>query len=525
MGVGTENCQIWWSGPWVGHLHLRRRLLTCISFVPVAFVILFNNTIFFSTPMQQQQYRTSSYHNTEQNLRRRHIPIPPSTDAQAIEIISSKKTKIWHYPSHREICLQMDYATMVALCPHPDLMGRISGSSLAVLDEWEYHPSVFNVNDLYCGSYKNVWLPPGQYNLEIIVVICNSFGLTSPMRTMNFTKWLEYDFKKDCLEDPARSQITSSSSTLTIEAEVSSTSEDKEQLQEGRWTIDKSKSANYGPLSTRYQPQDCRGEISERCAVPMNNSHLEAFNFVWRNNTWLEKLKQHQLDLGFKAISRKTVDKVKELEMRAHGGTGLDVDSSKRMKGTPELSKICLVGYSHSYHLIDAFWANNLGHLFIWAPAIYPTQLSTKFFEQYYHTRNCTKFVIGVGQHPAGWPGGGPPYSLKQWRDEMTSVVTNEEIFKIDGKIKLYLRSIHHNPIGDMIGKCQPTDWRSPTVIDSYNFILEKLVLDANNSRVDYLDTTFITKPVWDTAYDWCHLPLKVSSVEALYIAYVLLVN
>jgi len=107
----------------------------------------------------------------------------------------------------------------------------------------------------------------------------------------------------------------------------------------------------------------------------------------------------------------------------------------------------------------------------------------------------------------------------------MTSVVTNEEIFKIDGEIKLYLRSIHHNPIKDMIGKCQPTDWRSPTVIDSYNMILKKIVSNVDNSRLDYLDTTFITKPLWDSSHDWNHLPHKVSSVEALFIAYVLLVN
>jgi len=102
------------------------------------------------------------------------------------------------------------------------------------------------------------------------------------------------------------------------------------------------KSSFYGPLRTRYQPQDCRGEISERCAKPMNNSHLEAFNFVWRNNTWLEKLKQHQLDLGFdlklrQAFGKKTLKKVYQLELRAHGGTGLAADSSKRMKGATVL--------------------------------------------------------------------------------------------------------------------------------------------------------------------------------------------
>ncbi len=218
----------------------------------------------------------------------------------------------------------------------------------------------------------------------------------------------------------------------------------------------------------------------------MNNSHLEAFNFVWRSNTLLEKL----------------------------------IDRGSDIK-----DKICLVGLSHSRHLKDSLSVNRLDHHFKWVPQKFPSTLTTKFFEQNYHTHNCTKFVIGVGQWPASYfAPGGVPYSFKRWRDEMTKVVTNEEIFKIDGKIKLFLRSIHHNPLKDMVGKCPPTDWRSPTVIDSYNFIIEELVSKLNNSRVSYLDTTFITKPLWDSSHDWCHLSRKVSSVESLYIAYVLLV-
>jgi len=174
---------------------------------------------------------------------------------------------------------------------------------------------------------------------------------------------------------------------------------------------------------------------------------------------------------------------------------------------------------------MSSLLANDLGHHFIWVKQYFPSSLTTKFFEQNYHTHNCTKFVIGVGQWPASWAAPGKvPYSLKRWRDEMTNVVTNEEIFKIDGEIKLFLRSIHHNPIGDLIGACPPTDWRSPTVIDNYNFIIEELVLKLNSSRVVYLDTTFITKPLWDSSRDWCHLTPKVSSVESLYIAYALLV-
>jgi hypothetical protein len=466
-------------------------------------------------------------------------PPEPSTTSSykgPQRIIASNKTKtaIWHYPSYREICVKWDYSQ--TQCPHPDLLGRISGSSLAVLDDWKDQSRIVHHKDgtvfdtLYCGSYKNAWLPPGRYNLEIIVVVCSSFGLSSPMRINNFTKWLEYDFKNDCLEDPMNSQITSSSSSLIIETEISRIPEgNKGESLEGRWRMeDKSADYNYKPMSTRYQPQNCRDKrLPERCTTPMNNSNFEALTFVWRNNTFLEELKKYQLDLGFGKLEQVDSASMRNkvlpnLEMRAHGGTGLKVDPSKGLKGATDESKICIVGYSHSYHLVYAFFGMNLGHRFIWAPANYPSDLTTNFFEQYYHTRNCTKFVIGVGQWAAGWTGNFP-YSFKQWRDEMTSVVTNEEIFKINGDIKLFLRSIHHNPIGDMIGKCQPTDWRSPTVIDSYNYILEKLVLNVNNSRVGYLDTTFITKPVWDSSYDWCHLPHSVSLVEASYIAHVLL--
>lgn len=208
-----------------------------------------------------------------------------SADEVAPIIIASKnKTKatIWHYPSQCKICVRLDYNW----CPHPDLLGRISGSSLAVLDDWRkiqsrniiHHENGTIWDTAYCGSYKNAWLPPGKYNLEIIVVVCSSFGLTSPMRIINFTKWLDYDFKNDCLEDPQNSQITLSSSSLTVESEISRVPEDnREKLLKGHWNMDKRRDTHFKePMSTRYQPQNCRGQQAklERCTSPMNNSHF-----------------------------------------------------------------------------------------------------------------------------------------------------------------------------------------------------------------------------------------------------------
>jgi len=190
------------------------------------------------------------------------------------------------------------------------------------------------------------------------------------------------------------------------------------------------------------------------------------------------------------------------LETQVHGGARLNVNLSKRNK---ELDgpKVCLVGASHSGVLAHGFWLNNLGHHVIWSKVEHPSEVSTKFFQDYYQKRNCTKFVIALGQWAAGspaWKRIGGPMTFGTFRNEMSNIVNNEKIFEIGkGDIRLILRNIHHNPIGDQIGKCnedgRPTDWRSVTVVDGYNEVIKKVVAESNNSRVEYLDTQFITFP------------------------------
>ena len=418
----------------------------------------------------------------------------------AIKIASTNNTIIWHLPSSHEVCVKLD----VASCPYPDLIGRISGSTIAHLDGWErrnrtiYHEHGGGSEEIHeqltCGSYKNSWLSPDEYNLEIIVILCDSFGLASPKLARNYSQWLEYDFKQICLKDPARNKITLGSSTLTVVDEVSridSFHGDENEFMDGRWVMNNN-TVMRGPLSTRYQPQDCRSEdeqdeLPERCIGPMNNDYVERLNFQWRDNSLvLEKLKRYHFD----SIPSK---------------------------------RVCLLGASHSRYIIEGLSAisERLGYHFVKERVKYPSGLSTNLFRRLHNSKyKCTTFVIGVGQHTASnHEEGYPYYSLKKWRDEMTQVVTNQDIFNIHSEIKLILRSIHRMPLGDIVSACPPTDWRSPVVIDSYNSILKDIVRDVNNSRVSFLDTRFITNPVWDSAPDWCHLHSKVSTVEAFYIA------
>ena len=49
-------------------------------------------------------------------------------------------------------------------------------------------------------------------------------------------------------------------------------------------------------------------------------------------------------------------------------------------------------------------------------------------------------------------------------------------------------------------------------------YIIQKIVEEMNDDRIEFLDTRFITSPMWDSAFDWGHLPARVSDVKALYM-------
>lgn len=96
-----------------------------------------------------------------------------------------------------------------------------------------------------------------------------------------------------------------------------------------------------------------------------------------------------ELDMSEPVTRRRAVE---TLENETHGGSGLTVDLARRNKEF-DGPKICIVGASHSDVLVIAFYLNNLGHRFILASAKFPEDLNQRFFDNYYHKRNCTKFV------------------------------------------------------------------------------------------------------------------------------------
>jgi hypothetical protein len=464
--------------------------------------------------------------------------------------VANDISSIWHNHRDNAICLQWSTS---ARCPHPSLVGRLSGPGLAVL-EWQLHQSQDDESIVYCGSYKNSWLLPGTYFVELTIIHCNDFGVGAMKRLsqsdsymlirdsmMSETNTLQFDFSNKCLENPENNRITAKSASIVVPKEVLG----KGESSKGHWVmLQSSGSQQQQPLYTRYQPQGCRGtDLPDYCKVAMNNTPKEAFSFVFREGDFVdETMAALQTNLTH-MISEKSMAKNKDLvnwdihgsvldlEMKVHGITRahntrdmgkFDATSKvESMRGRlTEGPKVCIVGYSHSYHLIHAFYVNNVGHRFIWAPATTPDHLTAKFFEDYTMKRNCTKFIVAVAQWALGANvGKAGPWKFDRWSNELRRV---SQLFLSTGRrndTQLYFRSIHRLPIGDYIGQCGPKDWRSPTVIDAYNHIIEKVVQDSNHRRVQFLDTRFITNPLWDTAYDWNHVAPLVSQHEAAYIA------
>lgn len=72
-----------------------------------------------------------------------------------------------------------------------------------------------------------------------------------------------------------------------------------------------------------------------------------------------------------------------------------------------------------------------------------------------------------------------------------------------------------YNPIGDIIGSCPPTDWRSPGVIDMYNIITKRV---CDRYGMPWINTHDIMGVMWDRAGDWCHYDDVSSDMEARYL-------
>ena len=125
----------------------------------------------------------------------------------------------------------------------------------------------------------------------------------------------------------------------------------------------------------------------------------------------------------------------------------------------------------------------------------------------------CNITIVGLGQ----WSAGKKPRKVvpaTTFPEYMKSLKTGITHWKALG-IKMVLRKMHYNPLGDIKTQCPPQDHRSPPVIDGYNEIVQSL---ARKHNITYIDTGDVMDPMWDSAGDYCHYRGLEGRTEALYI-------
>lgn len=446
------------------------------------------------------------------------VPLNPNSS------FASDVQEIWHDQENYKICVAFRPG---ARCADPQLLGRLSGPTLTLLESWHWDPrfSIEHNNfTALCGSYQSAWLMPGQqYFVEILVLFCHNFGIeTLETRITNDPEktedaWLHYNFLNTCIENQRNSRLTQDGAYIDI-------NHDDVFAGPGRWrlrTTTRTRSnlkAFSQPLYTRQQLPECRRpNQTDRlfCSERTNASLLHSFEFEWNNNdSWIRKLQRYQRE-GTDFVKNITDCQQESLHIAPC------VEQTQHFYQNNSLPKICLVGYSHSYWLTYSMMMINFSNQVRWIPTRFPEQVNLEKLSNYHRDYNCVKFVIATGQWAAGNPLGNAGYLFHDFYSKMSQVL--HEMAKIPSSdsfgFQVFMRSIHRVPIRQLSAICPPKDWRSPTVMDGYSYLVRKAVADINRTDIiRYIDTSFITSPLWDMSHDWNHLPRMVSDIEAMYI-------
>jgi len=410
-----------------------------------------------------------------------------SSDPVYIEIepdseLSSDVASIEHNKNNATVTVRFRAG---ASCPRPFLLGRLSGPALSLIQDWKWQSDAEMMTSL-TGTYHVPF--PGMYYIEIIVIHCSDFSDIYGM-----------DFKKTCVIDPFRNRLSIQSANISV-SQIGSN--------HGYW-IANNTTISSTPISsietpimyTRFQPPRCyldpnpenwrpvqwpTSDQESRCGLPTSLERYLEYHFEYMPSSPMSRLSLADL-----------VQK--------------------------NLKTICVIGASHGRSI--ALHMKTLGiHgekvriLVNYINANFPYDISSDRIRQNIQNAKCDILLIGVGQWPASHVRGDPTL-IGDYHEQINVMLQN--LTESHPGVEIFMRSIHYNPLNIRISSCPPKDWRNPTVIDAYTKVIAKVC--EQMEHVKFVDTNFIVGPMWDSSPDWNHLSPELQSVEAFYLAAVVL--
>lgn len=432
------------------------------------------------------------------------IPIPLNRNSS----LRSDIEIVYHVPLRRLVIIEL---IANASCSNPVLRGRLSGQSLwafslypltnmgkSRLKEIQSHMRINKYENVFVGKYGRSVLQ-GKHYIEIIHLYCN--GWTNQT----------HDFSSVCLESPLRHRITEISSSVEILSSHKDEAFGKVPFWANKRLVhnrtgaisqhnpQESNLISIEPMYTRYQPS-CPPNSDPSCMNAANTKRFLNYTFIWPQQSDPTIMLSHHF-----------LNDTKNLNQR---------------------SRVCFMGASHTReiknHLYSVFGNRIIDSVAAFDAAAKYTDYVEANAEHFVTENGCNSLVIGVGQWPAGWPEG-RPHLFNEYKKNMQSMIqtlvmlknkleiTNAQHPAVNTSLKLYLRSMHYNALGNRMTACPPDEWRNPFVVDGYNLIAKQLASESMG-KVKFIDTNFIIGPMWDSPEDWCHFKNEAGRQDALFL-------
>lgn len=188
--------------------------------------------------------------------------------------------------------------------------------------------------------------------------------------------------------------------------------------------------------------------------------------------------------------------------------------------------RFCFLGDSHSFILAHYLAkADSLTTILI--PCLYPADYNYTAMSARINDNKCDSLIVAIGQWPLSFQYMHKYNTSRKFsspdRFLMRMRAIAHHLFHHHSNVSVAFRSIHYGALTTDKTHCPPLDFRTPMLVDAYNEQLRILAethpaFQQPGGAFQFIDTSLITRAVWDSARDYSHYDERVTLAEGRFI-------